>query len=459
MLYTKELPLSARADVVVCGGGTAGSFAAIAAAEQGADVLLVEQFGSLGGSATNGLVVPIMSSHIPGDPGNSYLTARVAERLTARGAAEGRNGRHFDPVALSFELETMCAEAGVRLLYHTFIADVLKDGDTVTGLVVANKAGLSRIEGKVFIDATGDGDVSVLAGAAYSGGNPDTGKNQPVSLRYIVDGVDKAALGEFALAHQVGMEPSPRLATYRPPDHFYAAVTSHAVWGFTDIFKQAIANGDLTEDDECYWQVFTIPGRHDSLAFNTPEFFDDVDATDPEQMTRIQTRGKVAIARQMRFYKKYLKGFDNAYVSSVATMVGVRESRNILCDHVLTAEELLRHEKFEDAIAQSAYPVDIHGKKLYCVAHGGDEEKPYYEIPYRALLVRGVENLLVAGRCLGADFIAQSSLRVQLSARASGEAAGIGAAMALRAGVTPREVHGQDVRREMMVRGGIFADR
>lgn len=459
MLYTKELPLSARADVVVCGGGTAGTFAAIAAAEQGADVLLVEQFGSLGGSATNGLVLPMMKCRIDGEPGNSYLTRRLADRLIARGAAEGSNGKSFDPVALSFELEAMCAEAGVRLLYHTFIADVLKEGNTVTGLVVANKAGLSRIEGKIFIDATGDGDVSVLAGAAYSGGNPDTGKNQPVSLRYIVDGVDKAALGEFALAHQVGMEPSPRLATYRPPDHFYAAVTSHAVWGFTDIFKEAIANGDLTEEDECYWQVFTIPGRHDSLAFNTPEFFDDVDATDPEQMTRIQTRGKVAIARQMRFYKIYLKGFDNAYVSSVAAMVGVRESRNIRCDHVLSAEELLRHAKFEDAIAQSAYPVDIHGKKLYCVAQDTQDEKPYYEIPYRALIVRGVENLLVAGRCLGADFIAQSSLRVQLSARASGEAAGIGAAMALRAGVTPREVHGQDVRREMMARGGIFADR
>lgn len=459
MHYTKDLPLAARADVVVCGGGTAGAFAAIAAAEQGARVLLIEQFGSLGGSATNGLVLPIMKSRIEGEPGNSYLTARLYERLSAKGAADGSNGRHFDPVALAFELEQMCVEAGVSLLYHTFIPDAIREGNRVKAVVIANKAGLSRVEGDVFIDATGDGDVAVHAGAAYTQGDPETGKNQPVSLRYIVSGVDIDALGRFAMEHQKDMTPTPRLAVYRAPGYFYAAVTAHDTWGFTDIFNEAIANGDLTEDDKCYWQVFTIPNRPGALAFNTPEFFEDTDGTDPAQLTRVQIRGKRGIARQLAFYKKYLKGFETAYISAVSAMVGVRESRNITCDHVLTAEELVGRAKFDDAIAQSNYPVDIHGRKLHIVPVPGEDTKPYYEIPFSALTVKGLDNLLVAGRCLGADFVAQSSLRVQLSVRATGEAAGIGAAMAHKRALPPRDIRGQDVRAEMMGRGAVFADR
>lgn len=459
MMYSKELKLFASADIVVCGGGTAGAFAAIAAAEQGADVLLIEQFGSLGGTATNGLVVPVMHSHIDGDPGSSYLTLKLAARLSAKGKASGTNGRDFDPMALAFELEKMCTEAGVKLLYHTFIADVIKSGDDIVSLVIANKAGLSRVDGKIFIDATGDGDVSVLAGAEYSKGNPETGFNQPVSLRYIVSGIDKKALGEFAKAHEAEKGITNGRTSYVPPYYFYSAVTSSGVWTFTDIFDEAIANGDLTEQDKCYWQVFTMPGRNDSLAFNNPEFFDDCDATDPEQMTRIQVRGKEAIARQMAFYKKYLKGFDNAYVSDIAAMVGVRESRNIVCDHVLTAVELLAKAKFDDAIAQSNYPVDIHGKQLNCKMVPPVDDKPFYEIPYRALIVKGIGNLMVAGRCLGAEFLAQSSLRVMLSVRSSGEAAGIGSAMALKNSVSVHDINGADVRSEMISRGAVFVEK
>ncbi len=459
MIYSKELKLSSSADIVVCGGGTAGAFAAIAAAEQGADVLLIEQFGSLGGTTTNGLVVPMMHSHIDGDPGTSYLTVKVAEKLAAKGSAAASNGREFDPMALAFELEEMCVEAGVKILYHTFIADVIKDGDKIVSLVVANKSGLTRIDGKIFIDATGDGDVSVLAGAEYGKGNPETGVNQPVSLRYIVSGVDKKALGEFAKAHEKEKNIQNGRTVYTPPYYFYSAVTSSGVWTFTDIFDEAIANGDLTEQDKCYWQVFTMPGRNDALAFNNPEFFDDCDATDPEQMTRIQIRGKQAIARQMAFYKKYLKGFENAYVSDIAAMVGIRESRNIVCDHVLSATELLAKAKFDDAIAQSNYPVDIHGKQLNCKMVPPVDDKPFYEIPYRSLVVKGLENLMVAGRCLGAEFLAQSSLRVQLSVRSSGEAAGIGAAKALKNGVSVHGVDGSDVRNEMISRGAVFVTK
>lgn len=458
-MVTNNLPVYCKTDVVVCGGGTAGAFAAIAAAEQGKKVLIVEQFGSIGGSATNALVTPIMRTHIVGEPQCSYISNKVRDRIYAYGGSN-ETGAKFDPLMLKIVLEELCLEAGVKFLYHTFIADVVKEGSRIKGIVVANKAGMQLVEADMFIDCTGDGDVSVLAGAHYTKGNPETGKCQPISLRYIVGGVDRYAVGRFfkSEAERTGIN----AAICTDPDSengIYGAVTGTGEWTLADLFDQAIANGDLDKEDKLYWQAFSIPGRNDSLAFNNPEFFDDVDGTNPDDLTKAQIEGRRRIYRQLKFYKKYMKGFENAYIAEIAPMVGVRESRNITTEYVLTAEDLVCKHKFEDAICQSNYPVDIHGKALNFSNFGKpiNDGKPYYEIPYRSLVVKGIDNLLVAGRCLGAEFLTQSSLRVQHSCRASGEAAGIGAAFALDKKVLPREVDGKEVRAEMEKRGAVFA--
>ena len=162
----------------------------------------------------------------------------------------------------------------------------------------------------------------------------------------------------------------------------------------------------------------------------------------------------------MSFYRKYLPGFENAYISDIASSVGVRESRNIVTEYVITAKDLLSRRKFPDCICRSAYPVDIHGKTLsFSSVTPADDGKPWYELPFRALAVKGIDNLLVAGRCLGADFTAQSSIRVQHSARASGEAAGIGAALSLEHNTAPRFVNGADVRAVMLERGADFGEK
>ena len=453
----QTLPLLDRADLVVCGGGTAGAFCALAAAEAGADVLLVEQFGSLGGSATNALVLPIMHNHMEENPQCSYLAKKLLDRLKKEGGCS-RDGLNFDPVLLAFILEEMCLSAGVRILYHTFLAGaVCKDG-LLQSAVVANKAGLSRIEGKLFADCTGDGDLSVFAGAAFQKGNPETGKNQPVSLRYLVGGVDKEVFGNFIL------EESKRTGKTADGGYWdgniYAAVTNKEDQVFFDLFDKAIRAGDLTEDDRIYWQLFPVAGREDTLAFNNPEFFEDCDGTDPYQLSRIQCKGKQAILRQMRFYRRYFKGFEKAYLSSVAPMVGVRESRNIQTRYLLTAKDLLEKRKFADGVCQSNYPVDIHGRALCfdlkTIAPPADG-KNWYEIPYRSLVVKGIDNLLVAGRCLGAEFLVQSSLRVQHTCRATGEAAGIAAALCLQQKILPGELDGKEVRARMEALGAHFS--
>ena len=454
-----RLPVYAESEVVVCGGGTAGTFAAIAAAREGRSTLLIEQFGRLGGTATVGLTTPLMHSHIDGNPQCSYISRMLHEKLLQMGGAN-EQGNRFDPLLLSVALEQLCVESGVKLLYHTFIPEVVITDGALSAVVIANKAGLSLVKGKVFIDATGDGDISVRAGAAYNKGNPDTGKNQPMSLRYVVDNVDFAALGEFfrETAERTGIH---RNASAGPDEtEMYAdCCKSMAPATLTPIFEEAVANGDLTVEDHLYWQAFGVPGRPGSIAFNCPEFFDRIDGTNPEDLSLAQVNGKKAILRQLAFYKKYFKGFEKAFVAEIAGMVGIRESREIVTDYVLTAEDIVRKRKFADMFCQSNYPIDIHGAVLQnrYLNDTPVDERPWYEIPFRSLLVKGVENLMVTGRCIGADFIAEASIRIQPNARSSGEAAGIGAAIALRDGVSVHQVDGAKVREVMVSHGAQYA--
>ncbi|MBE6683031.1 MAG: FAD-dependent oxidoreductase [Ruminococcaceae bacterium] len=454
MDYSK-LPVFAEADVVVCGGGTAGAFAAKAAADMGKDVLIVEQFGALGGTATNGLVLPIMHTHIPENPQCSYIANIVRDKMVELGAASA-NGANFDPLLMKTVLETVCDEAGVRMLFYTFIAETIVNDNKLEAIVVANKNGLGLIKGKIFIDGTGDGDVCVRAGAGYTKGNPETGKNQPISLRYIVANVDIRAFGEFI--NETIEKTGKNYAASYDGSSVYVACCAGDQWTFSDIFDEAIKNGDLIDDDKNYWQGFMVAGRENTIAFNNPEFFDEVDGTNPDHLTKTQIRGKQRILRQLQFYKKYMKGFEKAYIAEIATMVGIRESRNIETEYVLSAADLLRRVKFDDMFCQSNYPVDIHGKQLKCESNLApvDDGKPWYEIPYRSLVVKGIDNLYITGRCLGAEFLAQSSLRVQHSVRASGEAAGIGAALALDRDILPKQVDGKEVREIMISKGAHF---
>ena len=452
----KELEVRYSADIVICGGGTAGVSAAIAARDQGASAIIIEQFGSLGGTSTNGLVTPYMHSGIAGDPDCSYTRKKLAEKMRAMGGME-EDGRAFDPMILRVAGEQLCAEAGAKILFYHFISDVIKEGGNIKGVVCVTKSGSYIVEGKEFIDCTGDADVSVLAGAEYTKGNPETGKCQPISLRYIVSGIDKQAFGEFirSEAKRTGIN---RGASYDGADHVYAAVTGQGDWTFNDAFDKAVAAGDLDIEDKLYWQVFTIPGRKDSLAFNNPEFFEDVDGTDVEHLTKAQLEGKRRIFRQLAFYKKYLKGFENAYISEIAPMVGVRETRNVIGKYTMTGMEMLARKKFTDCFSQTNYPIDIHGKELNCKENVTpvDDGKPWYEIPFGTLVVKGFDNLFVAGRCIGVDFLAESSIRVQSSVRSSGEAAGIGAALACKRGVSSYDIDGVEVRGIMIANGADF---
>ena len=192
----KGLPVYLQADVVVCGGGTAGVFAAVAAAKEGVSVLLVEALGGLGGSAVNGLVLPMMSVHMKEEPRCSYLHQDMMKHLEAY-LPDRINENSFDPLILGAVLEQMCTENGVDILLDAVLCDVATDGGAIRDIAVMCQGGIRRISGKVFSDCTGDGILSVLAGAEYEAGAPESKINQPMSLRYLLGGVDKKKLGQF----------------------------------------------------------------------------------------------------------------------------------------------------------------------------------------------------------------------------------------------------------------------
>lgn len=440
----EALPVLTEGDVVVCGGGTAGVFAAIAAAEQGASVLLLEQSGCVGGAATQALVTPMMSLRLPRDVACSYLSRRMG------------GTRSYDPVTLGWELEKMCLAAGVRILYHVTLCGAVCENGTVKQVVVACKKGLMVVRGRVFIDATGDGDLCFHAGAAFDRGAPGTGANQPMSLRYLVGGVELDPLRAF-LQEKGERNGPPHTAKAGETYHqVYAAVMTEGDWALKGLFSDAVAAGELTGEDMAYWQLFGVPGRRDTVTLNNPEFFDLTDATDPAQLTQVQIRGREAIFRQLAFYRKQFPGCENAYISQIAPMVGVRESRRIRTGYMLTALDLAQKRKFPDRIAQSNYPVDIHGLPLDRQAKAREDDRPWFEIPYRCLTADGMPNLLVAGRCIGADFTAQSALRIQFTCRSLGEAAGIAAAMALEQGMDVNAIDGRTVADRMVALGAEF---
>jgi Succinate dehydrogenase/fumarate reductase, flavoprotein subunit len=443
--------VSYKTDILVAGGGTAGVVAAIAAARSGMDVILVEQFGSLGGSAVNALVTPLMDTGVEGNP----LCSSISEEINNRIANTGFGGRgeygsgFFDPEMMKFVLEEMAVEYGVKLLYYTYITDAVMQDGVIQGIIAENKGGRSSILSKRVIDCTGDGDVCVKAGARYDKGDSRTGKNQPVSIRYIMDGVDIDRFSEFIKTYDPAFE-------YEKP-YFHTASVWGRDWALTPVFQKAYEAGDITFEDGAYWQVFGIPGKRNVLAFNCPEIFDRVDGTNPQDLTYAQVNGKKAIIRLMKFYRKYFSGFEDAYITNVAPMVGIRESRRIKCLYTLSDEDVFYQKKFTDFIARSNYPVDIHGLELTLDKPQSDDiGNPYYEIPYRCLVVEGIKGLLTAGRCISSTFAAQGSLRIQPTARATGEAAGIAAALSIKNNVELADICGEDVRTEMIKYGARF---
>lgn len=412
-------------DAVIVGGGTGGVPAAIAAARNGSNVLLIEKNGFLGGLASGGLMSAWphwLARHSWEDPKEPYVEgiyAETLERLDKLGAL-ALDRHNWDDEMLKYVLEEMCLESGVKLLLHSFAFRVSKDGRYVTSVEIANKSGAMSVSGKVFIDGTGDGDLISLAGARWQGGREADGATQPMSLTFRLGGVDCAKVPKYSPTHYI-------LSLYwaEPRDMPDDVAAIHKE------YLAAQKRGEITNPrGELLWWHHFRPGV---IHFNTTRI-QHLDATKAEDRTKAEIEGKRQVVETLRFLKRF-SGFENAYLIKMSNEVGVRETRRIVGEYTLTEEDVLGGRKFEDGVARGHGPVDIHdptqstSTMIYCPDYTS------YDIPYRCLLPKDLDNVLVASRCISATHEAFGSVRMVPQIFAIGEAAGTAAALTCKQGV------------------------
>jgi len=438
-------------DVLVVGGGNAGCAAALAAARTGARVLLVERYGFLGGTATAAMVGPWMTFHSGTERIVGGIAQEMVERLIARGGSPGHvhDASDYVPTITPFDPELhkallfeMMTESNVALLVHAWFLETIVSAGRVAGVRVATVGGIRTLRARRTIDSTADASVAASAGVPTQQGDA-RGRVQPASLMFRLSHVDVEALAEYVRHH-----PDQLRSSLKTHERTASALT--AVAGLYELWDAARARGDVTVPRELV-SFFATP-YPDEVTVNMTRVV-DIDPLDPDALTHAEVEARAQVMQLVAFFQRDVPGFAQARLAATATQIGVRESRRIVGDYTLTADDVLHARTFPDAVARSAYPIDIHnpsgsGTTTHRLAPGAS-----YEIPYRCLLPVGIEDLLVAGRCISTTHEALASTRLTPTVMTLGQAAGTAAALAHRADVSPRALDPQALRARLVADG------
>ena len=425
-------------DVIVVGGGPSGACAAIAAARNGARTLLVERYGFLGGMGTAALVGPWMTFH--DEAGNQVIQGigeEIVQRLKDLGGSPGHvrdttgyvhTVTPFDPELAKMVYLDLCLESGVELLLHTWVTAALMEGGAIQGVQVWNKGGQQSLYAHVVIDATGDGDVAAFAGAEFEVGRAADGLTQPMSLMFVLGNVDLEKVKAYMREHR---------EEFYEKTQFELLDAGHlSVNGFYSKLLQAKERGELHIDRDMV--LFFQTARPDQITVNMTRAT-KVDAANAWQLTNAE----IALRRQMMellaFFRRHIPGFEQTYIVTSGLQAGVRESRRIVGDYVLQAQDIIEGVEFPDVISRNAYPIDIHSPDGQGVQTINLKAQAYC-LPYRVLLPKGIEGLLVVGRCISCTHETLAAVRTQPSVMALGQAGGTAAALAVTAGCSPRKI-------------------
>jgi hypothetical protein len=415
-------------DVLVIGGGNAGCAAALAAARHGARTLLIERYGFLGGTATAAMVGPWMTFHSGEERIVGGIAQEIVERLIRRGGSPGHlhdssdyvsTITPFDPEIHKALLFEMMREAKVDLLLHAWFLTALVADERVTGASVATVGGGRSYRARIIIDATADAAVAASAGVPVQVGD-EHGRVQPASLMFRLSHVD---LGK--LATYVRMHPDQMRTSLKTHERTAPALT--AVAGLYDLWEEARRDGLVDVPRELV--SFFISPYPDEVTVNMTRVT-AIDPLDPDDLTRAEVESRLQVMQLLRFFKERVPGFENARIAATGTQVGVRESRRIVGRYTLTADDVLAARQFPDAIARSAYPIDIHNPSGSGTTTHRLPDGASYEIPFRTLVPVNREQLLVAGRCISTTHEALASTRLTPTVMTLGQAAGTAAALA-----------------------------
>lgn len=417
----KRIPVIGSTDVLVVGSGSAGATAAITAARElaksssPATVTMVERYGFSGGTSTQ-VLDTFYGFYTPGTKAKKVVGGvpddvvallstldRVIERPNTFGAGTGVT---YNPEFLKVVWERLASTAGVRILYHTLVADAVVEGNRVNGVVVSSKAGFGVLLAKVIVDASGDADVCARAGVPFERAG-EIEPAQTLTTTFRLANVDYAAAKAVPRSEIVKrMSEAAQSGGYRLP--------------------RREGSVHITPIDGVMATIMTrVAG---------------VDATNPEELTQAEIEGRSQALEYERFLRDRIPGYAKARIVAFSTQIGVRESRRVHGDYRLTREDVLSAAKFDDVVGLCGAPIEDH--------HSGSDTKWKYlpegetvDIPYRTLLPQKIEGLLVAGRCFSATHDAHAAVRSMAQCMAMGQAAGAAAALSITCGVSPRELN------------------
>ncbi len=421
-VHTKKI-ITEKYDVIVSGGGLAGIMAACSAAREGMKVLLVEKYGFLGGMATAGLVNPFMSFYERGGGGvlaNSGLFASLIEKVYAIGGSNSPKSQSYMEEFMKLALDRMCSEYGVKVLFHSLLTDVEREGGTIKNITVSGCSGNIKITAPVFVDSTGDADLTAFAGLEYMLGREEDGLCQPMTLCFRLANVDwkrydkKAAQALYKEMRQKNLLRNPR----------------------EDIL------------------IFNLPTEN-IMHLNTTRIVGQ-NPVDAECLSAAETEGREQVYEMYNFMRNNIAGMENCSLIMSAPETGIRESRRIVGHYEMTQDDILSAKKFCDRIARGTYDIDIHNPAGSGTVLKHVPDHDYYTIPLRSLIPLQTDNLIVAGRPICSTHEAHSSIRIMPITSCIGEAAGIACALAVKADIPINSIDIKNLQDILTDRGALI---
>ena len=417
-----EIPVIASVDVLVIGGGPGGLGASVMSARSGAKTLLVERYGCLGGMVFQGEVTPFMANHYQGKSLDRLIYLEWCQRMLEYRTEEERKANppcpdfRLFPIAKDdamLAMEDMILESGAQILYHHTLADVITEDGKIKYAVFQSKSGLTAIESKVFVDSTGDGDLAVLAGCEYEIGNDDN-YCQPMTTCFKLSHIDRSRMPEHPEINRLYDEAKER--------------------GEIHCLRENVLFFYTLEDDVLHFNTTRIIKKSGVNAF---------------ELSEAEIEGRKQIREYLAFFRKYVPGFENARIQSIASHVGIRETRRIRGIVYQTKDDFFSRAKYPDSIIRCNYMIDIHnpggsGTEIHRI---GDND--WYEIRYGAIVPAGCKNLLMACRAISVDHALHSSVRVIPPVCSIGQAAGVAAAYSVKENILVPEISGEEIHRKL----------
>ena len=453
-------------DVVIIGGGLAGCGAAIASARNGAKTLLVESGGVLGGQATLGLVTPLDARFTTSGKSFGGIMEEISEetiRLTKEYCSSGADGEVFhiaSPHILKYVLVDKLNASGADIYFHTNLLSVDSEGESVKSVVLSGKSGLIKVDAKSFIDATGDADLVYLSGAEFT-----LGSEAGVFEQLSESGLNKSHFSEneySGYSHDGLMQP----------------VSIFILMGGVDVDKAYSLNnkdlkfGDLgiTEEKFRTWKFagtcgFEMSGnsipmpqgrvlvtrstRPDVAVINMSRVV-GIDGSDADSLNEGEIKAQKQIIAIVDFLKTFIPGFENSYYIQSGSTLGVRETRRMVGEYVLSGKEAINCKTFPNPIARGSYIIDIHDPSGKARAIGGSIKGEFYDIPFGCIISKTYDNLLACGRCISVDHIAHSSTRIQGTCIQTGQAAGTAAALSIKENTTAKSINQKQLHNQLI---------